>query len=82
MIESFGTSDCCKAPIYEPCDDGFGRCSDCKEMATVFIECQTCGAKIVNGEPVYDTKTSQQMKCTDFHIKGIMEKIKKIKENK
>ena len=76
MIESFGTSECCKAPIYEPCEEGFGRCSDCKEMATVFIECKTCGAEIVNGKPVYDPKTSQQLNCTNFHIKQIMEKIK------
>ena len=82
MIESFGTSECCKAPIYEPCDDGFGRCSNCQDMATVFIECQTCGAQIVNGVPQYDPKTSQRAKCIDYDIKKIMVKIREKKKNR
>ena len=43
------------------------------------IRCKTCGAVLLRGVPQYDPKTSQRMKCTDYHIKSIMEKIKKIK---
>ena len=80
MNEVFGNSNCCNAPILEPCDDGFGRCSECGDMASNV--CETCDAHIVKGIPKYDPKTSQRMKCTDFHIKGIMDKIKNIKENR
>ena len=74
MVEVFGNSDCCNAPIYEPCDDGFGRCSNCKDMAQNI--CESCGAKLVDGNPVRDPSHSQPLRCIDWHIKEIMDKIR------
>ena len=80
MIETFGNSNCCNAPIQEPCDDGFGRCSECQDMAQNV--CGVCEAPIVKGVPQYDPKTSQRLICTEYDIQKIMVKIKEKKKNR
>ena len=80
MVEVFGNSDCCNAPILEPCDDGFGRCSNCGDMAQNI--CESCGAKLVNGKPKLDNSHAQNLRCINWHIEGIMDKIRIIKENR
>ena len=80
MVEVFGNSNCCNAPILEPCDDGFGRCSNCQDMAVNI--CESCGAKLVNGKPKVDNSHAQNLRCTNWHIKQIMVKIKEKKKNR
>ena len=80
MVEVFGNSNCCQAPILEPCDDGFGRCSNCGDMST--NECESCGAKLVNGKPKLDNSHAQNLRCIDWHIKQIMDNLRTLEKQK